>query len=198
MLSNLEGDLNKFTTGPYADLTLRSKRGYNDLVNRTGVPLPQWDTAGVAAHENFNKQATQLAQQQFTALGGTGTDQQLGSAFKANPNDALSDMGNRQIVALLKGNEDAIQAMNTGWQNWKKQNNKGDDSFPQFQQEFMRDFSPRAFQWVRMSPADRAQMATEMKTNSPGEFVQLRAALTQAEQHGWIKKNSVQAPNAGQ
>jgi len=104
-------------------------------------------------------------------------------------------MGNKQIVALLKGNEDAIQAMNTAWQNWKTQNNKGDDSFPQFQQQFVRDFSPRAFQWVRMSPADRTQMIAQM---NPSDRAQLKSAVTQAEQRGWINKNSVQAPNAGQ
>lgn len=182
MLNNLEDDLKKFDSGPLAGYSLQAKRLVNDAVTRTGLPVPQWDPQSVAAQENFNKQATQLAQQQFSALGGTGTDQQLGSAFKANPNDALSPMGNKQIVSLLKGNEDAIRTMNTEWQKWKAKN--GSNTFDRFQENFNNNFSPRAFQFARMNKPDREEM---LKGMQPNERAALGTALKNAEDRGWIK-----------
>jgi hypothetical protein len=185
MLNNLEDDLSKFSTGPLAQGTLQAKRLYNQAAGAVG--MPKLDEAGVAAHENFNKQATQLAQQQFTALGGTGTDSQLGSAFKANPNDALSNMGNKQIIQMLKGNEDAIAAKNTAWQDWKKKN--GADTYGQFQEDWNQNFSPRAFQWVHMSPSERKDLVKNMK---PGEKDQLGNALEIAEKRKWISRSQAQ------
>lgn len=185
MLNNLEDDLAKFSTGPLAQATLQGKRLYNQAAGAVG--MPQVDAAGVAAHENFNKQATQLAQQQFSALGGTGTDQQLGSAFKANPNDALSNMGNKQIIQMLKGNEDAIAAKNTAWQDWKKKN--GADTYGQFQEDWNQNFSPRAFQWVHMSKSERDDLYKNMK---PGEREQLGNALDIAEKRKWISRSQAQ------
>jgi hypothetical protein len=182
MLNNLEDDLKKFDAGPLAGHSLALKRLYNDAVTRTGVPIPQWDPQSVAAQEGFNKQATQLAQQQFQALGGTGTDQQLGSSVKANPNEFLSNLGNKQIIGLLKGNEDAIRTMNDEWQKWKTKN--GSESGGQFMTWFNNNFSPRAFQFARMNKADRAEMLQNMQ---PNERAALSGALKNAEDRGWIK-----------
>lgn len=180
MLNNLEDDLKKFDTGPGAGVELAAKRAYNYGAEKLGIP--KYDEAGVAAHENFNKQSSQLIQQQFSALGGTGTDKQLGASISSNPNDTLSKMGNRQIVQLLNGNEDAIAAKNTAWQQWKQKN--GPDSNAQFQEDWNKTFSPRAFQWVHMTPAERKDMVANMK---PGERAQVAKALQQAEDRGWIK-----------
>jgi hypothetical protein len=183
MLNNLEDDLKKFDAGPLAGHSLALKRLYNDAVTRTGVPIPQWDPQSVASQEGFNKQATQLAQQQFQALGGTGTDQQLGSSVKANPNEFLSPMGNKQIIGLLKGNEDAIRTMNDEWQKWKAKN--GSESGGQFMSWFNNNFSPRAFQFARMNKADQTEM---LKNMQPNERAALAGALDNAEKRGWISK----------
>lgn len=183
-LANLEDDLAKITTGPAAEKIRKAKAGFNQLSGVVGGP--QIDPEGVAAGENFNKQATMLAQQQFTALGGTGTDSQLGSAIKSNPNEALSKLGNRGIITLLKGNEDAITAKNEAWQAWKAKN--GADSYPAFANDFNKSFSPRAFQFVHQTPAERAAM---LQTMSPAEKSQLGTAINQAEKRGWIKPDAV-------
>jgi hypothetical protein len=182
MLSNLEDDLGKFDSGPLAGYSLTAKRLVNDAIQRSGVPVPQWDPKSVASQENFNKQATQLAQQQFQSLGGTGTDQQLGSSIKANPNEFLSPMGNKGIISLLKGNEDAIRTMNDEWQKWKAKN--GSETGSQFQNWFNNNYSPRAFQFARMGKADREEM---LKNMQPNEKAALGTALKNAEDKGWIK-----------
>lgn len=181
-LATLEDDLSKFTTGPLASHALAIKRGLNEVATRAGAPLP-FDANSIAKQEGFNKQAVQLAQKQFAALGGTGTDSQLSSAFKSNPNEALSTMGNRQIIALLKGNEDAIETRASAWNAWQKKN--GANSYGDFQQDWNKNYSPRAFQWVRMTPAEREEAKANM---SPAEKKSLKGALDNAADRGWISE----------
>jgi hypothetical protein len=171
MLANLEDDLDKFTSGPKADWSMVAK----SFANRNLLPQGmQFDPQSIASQEAFNKQATQLAQQQFAALGGTGTDNQLSSSYKANPNEALSKLGNKQIIQLLKGNEDALAAKNKAWQDWQRKN--GPNDYAGFQQEFNKTYNPRVYQAQymtpeqindmrkNMSPADQAQFLRDYKT----------------------------------
>ena len=79
ILGNLEDTMSNFTTGPGADWQKVAKA----FINRN-VPLPagwQFDPKSIASQEEFNKQAGQLAQQQFGAIGGTGTDAKFAAAL---------------------------------------------------------------------------------------------------------------------
>lgn len=178
MLGNLEGDLKQFTTGPGADWQNVSKA----WVNRN-IPLPpgmQFDPKSIASQETFNKQAEQLAQQQFAAIGGTGTDAKFGSAFKANPSDALSQLGNKGIIRLLKGNEDAIQAKNAAWQDWLAKGNSP-ATYPAFARQFNQNFDPRVYQSQYMSKDDFHKMTSAM---SAQEFADFKAKLDAARSAG--------------
>jgi hypothetical protein len=195
-LATLEADMKKFTTGPYANMALAGKRGYNDLRNRApasiAAALPQFDPKEIAAQENFVKTAGLLAQRQFAAIGGTGTDSKLDSAIKTNPGEALSDMGNQQIVAMLHGNEDAMTARDSALAEWK-QKNPGKTA-DQFQREFNKSYNPRAFQWLRMTPDQRAEMAADMMKNDPQSFKALKAGIDNGVKMGIIPKDSVKVP----
>lgn len=180
MLANLEKNLGSFESGPMAERARTLKAGVNQVGSVIGVK--PFDEKNLAAQESFVKEATMLAQQQFQALGGTGTDQQLGSAFKSNPNEALSKEGNKNILAMLKGNEAALVAKNDAWQKWKAKN--GPDTYAQFSSDFNRSYSPRAFQWVFLTTEDRAKMVKSMNAN---ERKALAGALQDAESRGWIK-----------
>lgn len=185
MLNNLEDDLKKFSSGPFAGTLGTVASGYNQAAGAVG--LPQVAPEAVAAQENFRKQATQLAQQQFAAMGGSGSNDQLASAIHSNPNEALSKMGNRQIIQMLKGNEDALAAKNSAWQDWKVKN--GANTYGKFQTEFNKTFEPRAFQFVYMTPDERT---AALKNMTPNERSQVLGALATAEKNGWIRNQDGQ------
>lgn len=180
LLGNLEDALGNFTTGPGADWQKVAKA----FVNRN-VPLPQgwqFDPKSIASQEEFAKQSTQLAQQQFAAIGGTGTDAKFSSAFQTNPNDALSQLGNKGIIRLLKGNEDALQAKNSAWVNAQKLN--PNLSYRTFSADFSNKFDPRVFQFRYMSPAERNEYVSKMNAN---DFDRLMSDIAVARNKGWVK-----------
>jgi hypothetical protein len=185
MLGNLEADIQNFTSGPGADWTKVAKAWANRNVLPTAL---QFDPTSIASQEQFTKQAEQLAQQQFAAIGGTGTDAKFGSAFKSNPNDTLSQMGNTGIIRLLKGNEDAIQAKNKAWQDWQSAGNSP-ATYPQFARQFNSNFDPRVFQSQYMSQPDFQKM---VKTMSPTERSDFVAKLKAARLAGYATDPGVQ------
>lgn len=180
MLGNLEEDLNHFTAGPGADWTKVAKAAIN-----RNVPLPEsmkFDPKSIASQEAFVKQATMLAQKQFAAIGGTGTDAKFGSAFETNPNDALSQLGNQGIIRLLKGNADAVTAMNGAWQKWRKTN--GPESYDEFAADFAQKFDPRAFQFKYIPEKERQAYVNRM---DPEDLQGFKESLDYAHKQGWIK-----------
>ena len=177
MLGNLEGDLKQFTTGQGADWQNVAKNWANRNVLPSGM---QFDPKSIASQEEFNKQAEQLAQQQFAAIGGTGTDAKFGSAFKANPHEVLSQLGNKGIIRLLKGNEDAIQAKNAAWQDWVAKGNSP-ASYPKVAAEFNKNFDPRVYQSQYMSKDDFHKMVGAM---SGPEYAAFKAKMDAAKTAG--------------
>lgn len=184
LLGNLDDLIGKFTPGTGADWSLVAK----NFANRN-LPVPEsWQKAGgvldiksVASQEEFNKLAEQLAQQQFAALGGTGTDAKFGSAFKTSPNELMSTLGNKNVIRLLKGNEDAIQAKAKAARKYMKDN--GADSYPDFSQEFNDHFDPRAFQFKYMDSGERNDY---LKGMEPEERARFLHDLTYARKEKWI------------
>jgi hypothetical protein len=179
ILGNLDNTVDQFTSGPGADWTKVAK----SFVNRN-VPLPkgwQFDPSSIASQEEFNKQAMNLAQQQFQAIGGTGTDSKFASAFETSPNDTLSNLGNKGIIRLLKGNEDALQAKNQAW--LAQANANPNASYRQFSQNFNNYFDPRVFQFKYLSPPDRQSYVQGMDPQEQQKFL---LDATVARKNGWI------------
>lgn len=176
ILGNLQGDLGDFTSGPGTDYVAKLEK----LVNANlGLKV---DVEGLAAREKFNKLSGMLAQSQFQALGGTGTDRQLDSTTLTSPNSELSKLGNKGIIAMLKGNEDAISVKNQAWQNYKQQN--GPESYGKFSTEFNKSYDPRVFQSQYLDPQDNKKMISGMTKTEQKTFLNsYRTALSQ----GWVK-----------
>lgn len=175
MLGNMSGDLSSFTTGPGA----HNWKSFLAGAARLGIPV---DTNAVASQENFNKISTMLAQRQFAALGGTGTDRQLGSAIDSNPHDALSKLGNQRIIAMLKGNADAITLKNQLWQRWQQAGHSA-DSYQQFTTSFNKRYDPRVFQFNYMDNGEKAKALTGM---APAEKKQFQDQYNYAVSKGWV------------
>lgn len=177
LLGQMEGVLAHFTPGPGADL----QHTLGALAQQYGVPW-SGNGRGVAAQEEFVKLSNQIAQSQFSALGGTGTDSKLESARHTSPDQMLSKMGNLDIIHLLKGNEDAIAAKNDAWQRWISTGHSA-SSYGEFSSKFNKSYDPRVFQSVYMSPDQVKDMVRGM---TPAEHKAFEQNYKAAYDRGWI------------
>ncbi|WP_434108019.1 hypothetical protein [Paraburkholderia caffeinilytica] len=178
-LEQMDNALGQFSGGAGSDWSLYAK----SMINRS-LPdgMQPFDPKSIASQEDFNKQATQYALQQFQTLGSAGSDNSMQTTLHANPNQLLSNMGNHQIVQLLKGNEDAVDVKNRAYQQWLSQGNSPKD-YGQFQTLFNQRFDPRVFQSVYMAPNERSTLIQGM---TPAEQQAFRTKYNYAVQNGWI------------
>lgn len=178
LLGNLEAQLDKFGTGPLADWKNVAKT-FGNAVSPFG---DVFDPKSIASQEEFNKQAFQLAQEQFKALGGTGTDTKYSSAVSTSPNELLSKLGNKGIIHLLKGNADAVAKMNEGWQDLVSQGASPAD-YGRYVASFNKKFDPRVFQFQYLSGKERQEALKGMSADEQKEF---RGKFHQAVEYGWV------------
>ena len=175
ILGNLEGALNQIGTGPKSGWLPKGAAFFNA---QTGFGF---NAKNIATREEFNKQAVMLAQQQFQTLGGTGTDAKLESTSLTSPNSELSTLGNKGIIAMLKGNEDAISKKNEAWQAWQKSH--GPETYGDFSTQFNKSYDPRVFQSQYLTPEDNKKMLSGMTATEKKAFANsYRSALA----NGWV------------
>lgn len=186
IIGNLEKEAKNFTSGPLADY---KRVGKSFAI--ANLPIPSslkkegaiFDPASVADQESFNKNIFNLVQSQFKALGGTGTDAKLDSASHTSPSELMSQVGVKNILSLLKGNQDAIQAKTKAWNEWRKVN--GPQSYPQFAEDFNSKFDPRVFQFKYMDKPQRQEYFN--KIDNPEERQELKRRVEYAHDAGWVK-----------
>jgi hypothetical protein len=176
VLGNLEAELGNFKSGPGTESIAHMVKFAN-----ANIPGFSWNPEGLSSREQFNKLAGMLAQSQFQALGGTGTDAKLDATTLTSPNSELSRLGNKGIIAMLKGNEDAISAKNQAWQAWQGQN--GPQSYGQFSADFNKHYDPRVFQAQYLDGPDKQKILSGMTKNEQQQF---RQSYNTAVAHGWI------------
>ena len=187
MLANLEDLSSKFSGGPWAPEVGMAKGIANQATG--GVAFKD----SLAAQEEFRKISTQLAQRQMSAMGGTGSAEHLASAAASNPSEKLSTAGARKIVHMLRGNEDALAATYSAWNDYQKQHG-GAASYGDFLGEFNKTFEPRAYQLQYMDKPEAAEM---LKNMTPAERSRVADAYVFAKSKGWLKPGQGQ-PTAGQ
>ena len=167
-----------FKPGPASDWTAQ----LGALAREFNIPFTEGSAKGTAAIETYRKIANQVAQAQFSALGGTGTDNQLTQARHTSPDNLLSGLGNEQIIPLLEGNADAVAFKNQLAQKWLG-SGQGPETYGQFSTQFNEHFDPRVFQAQHMEPAERKAMLGAM---SPAEREAYANAYRFALKYGGI------------
>jgi hypothetical protein len=182
ILGNLESTLSKFTAGPVSDWMNVAA----SFTNKINPFFNTFDPSRIASQDEFRKQALTLAQEQFKALHGTGTDAQLSSTTHTSPNDFLSNQSNVGIIHFLKGNVDALQVMNSEWQKWLAEHNNNAGTYGQFVTQFNKTFDPRVFQSVYAGPPGSPERQLVLKGMSKEEQVKFRADYNAAVDKGWI------------
>lgn len=171
-LNNMLGLLGEFSSGKGA----KTEANYRSALGRFGLD-PGASVTG--ATEEFAKMANQIAAQQASQLGTT--DQQQRTVMGANPSTEFSKLGNERVIAVLKGNEDAIAAKRNAFQAWKDANPQG--SYDQFSAAFNRDFDPRVFQYLNMGKTQREDFRKSLSTTQQEVF---SSAAKKAIANGWI------------
>ena len=183
ILDNLDRTVKDFTPGPGADYKRIAKAFANTVLpeswQKEGSIL---DPKSVSSQEEFNKLAYNLAQNQFQALGGTGTDAKLNSTMHTSPNELMSKNGIQGVLQLLKGNTDALAIKAKAWNNWRKVH--GEDSFSDFSDDFNQHFNPRVFQFKYIPKADRQKWYSSMSSEDRRAFEE---SADYALAKGWIK-----------
>jgi hypothetical protein len=184
-LQQMRGLLRQVTTGGPVPSIMRR------VVTALNAMLPEnmrIASDGIAYQEEFVKLAERLAQQQRLAFAGASqaSNMELESARIASPNEGISNLGNDRIIAHLLGNEQAILVRNRAWQQWRNVN--GAESFMQFEAAFDRDFDPRVFHSMFMSPQDRARMVRDM---TPGDRRRFENAVRAAIRNGWVTRQDL-------
>ena len=187
ILQNLDKTLGEFTSGPGADWTRVGKAFVNTTLPKGLAEKIGFDPKSIASQEEFNKQAYNLAQSQFQALGGTGTDAKLNSTMSTSPSELLSKEGNRGIIQILRGNNDALKAKSKAWNTWKKTN--GEDSYSDFSEKFNESFNPRVFQIKYVPKKERDSWYQAMSSDDRRQF---EKAAKVAKEQGWLKKEDLQ------
>jgi len=179
ILGNMEGLLENFTPGPQSGFW----KNLNQLATQYGLAKPGSPPATqAAAQEEFGKLAFQLAQTQFQALGGTGTDAKLENTMHTSPSELLTRYGSKGIIALLKGNEDAVRAQSEAWQKWQDAGH-GPETYGKFLNQWNRVYDPRVFQSVYQTPEARQTM---LKGMTEAEKKQFATDYKRAVALGWI------------
>ena len=90
------------------------------------------------------------------------------SAMSTSPSELLSSQGNKGIIHLLKGNEDALRVMNQEWQQYKQQHGPG--SYDKFVTNFNQTYDPRVFQAKYMDKKEKQEMVKGMSDQEKQEF----------------------------
>jgi hypothetical protein len=186
IIGNLEKESKNFTSGPLADYKRIGKSFA--LAN---LPIPEslkkpgamFDPESVADQESFNKNIYNLVQSQFKALGGTGTDSKLESASHTSPSEFMSQVGVKNILSLLKGNQDAVQAKAKAANAYVLAN--GPQSMPAFNEAWNQNFDPRVFQFKYMTPEQRNDYY--QKIDNPAERAELKRRIQFAVDNKMVK-----------
>ncbi len=178
ILGNMESELGNVNTGPGTESVAKFEKFLNANVFPKGF---QYNVEGLSDREKLNKLAGLYIQTQFQSLGGTGTDAKLDAAGLTSPNSELSKLGIKGLIALAKGNEDAIQAKGRAWTDYAAAG--GLQNYRQFSTQFNKNYDPRVFQSQYLDGGEKQKLLKGMTPTEQGQF---RQAYNFAVQNGWI------------
>jgi hypothetical protein len=160
LLKNMGQDIEDFDSGRSTKSVTRLK----EFFGRYGL---DWDPKTTAAAEAFMKVASQVASQQNAH-----TDMQLETQKSANPNEEMSKLGIKRVLAMLQGNADGVMLKNRVWQAYKK--NHGPEAYQTFSTSFNQKFDPRLLYGKYMSDEEARGF---VKSIAPSERAGLRKIL---------------------
>ena len=185
------GDLTQASTGPNTGAINAVRGRMVQVLNSLGVQMPA-GAEGQAASENFAKLANQMLGRQAAMLGPV-TNDKIAVAAESGPNPLFSTLGNRAVIHIAQGNEDALSVKNQAWLNAVRTQGLTGADFQNWSANFNQSFSPSAFWYSRMDPSERQRLIAGM---SPQDRMQLQNNIVGAIDRGWIDPATLAPPRA--
>ncbi len=179
-LDNIEQNLKEFTSGPYAPYFAKFGAAANQI-SQAVAGKDVIDPGYPAAAESFRKAATNLQQAQARALGGTVAA--INNTEHSIPSLEFSPAGNKEIIANLRGMQDAITAKNNAWQSYLAKGGSP-QSFNKFENEFNKSFEPRAYMYPYLTPEQKLKVYNDLP--SANAKIEFRKRYTEAVAKGYI------------
>jgi len=124
----------------------------------------------------FSKISEQLAAQQRAAIGMAPTDEQTQMSRLMNPNNEYSPEANKQVGAMLLGNEKMLQLEHAVQQDWTKRGGTP-ENYQSVVNQFKPVADPRIFQEMYMTPQQREQMYKNMTNDQIKSFNKKKAYI---------------------
>lgn len=177
ILGTMLADTSSFSPGPTKinDLKATMQRYAPGIASAFGV-----DPNSVAANESFDKLSAQIANAQ-----GAGSDARLAVVQHANPGSQLSPAGVDGIIRQLQGNADYLQARANLAASYPDQTDRAG-----FESKVGSNLDPRAFQFARMTPQQKATYAAALdKGAKPGQHTQDYTDVQKA--YNWAVNNQL-------
>ena len=168
-LSNMLNDANQFVTGPGQDKIKQFQSVMQKYAPGVAASLGIKSEA-VAANVSFDKLAAQIADAQ-----GAGSDARLAVNQAANPSSHLDANGVQLVIRQLQGNNDYLMARR---QLAAQYPNKAD--VQGFEANIGSKLDPRAFQYNRLTPEQKATYYKNLPANEKPGFQKSYLAAQQA------------------
>jgi hypothetical protein len=163
---------------------------FRQALERLGLTPAAVDVATPqAALETFKKLSAQLQGAQLGTVGGVPTDDRQSLIEASNPSVLNSTAGNKSIIHVLQGTQQALETMGRAWMaSPDYQNNPG--SFDNWRTKFTAkdpatggQFDPRAFWLSNMPPDEQHAYLSNMTPKGRAEFKKNWAF---ARSRGWV------------
>jgi hypothetical protein len=199
VLSNLNDISDTALSSPTADTEIKLGQLWQRVF--PGKDMPWSSPDEIAKSEEFRKFTEQIAGAQASSM--HATDAYLRNAYGANPSLTLSKLGRKGLIHVLQGNNDIPPVIQNEWMDYKNGLVDGNvhdvgeyrDWLYKFQQgvdpvtgrkDPAKRFDPRVFQYMRMTPDERAKFRAGMgKEGLRGGLFENK--LSYAAQRGWIE-----------
>lgn len=165
-------------TGPTADFTNKMK-GYAATIPGLGA----WKD-DVTGYQELTKYLNQNGLRAWQAAGGSGTDAQLSSIMKANPNDKMFPQAVQAMVTWAKAGELAVQSKAAAQDQWLAAHNNNPQAQNQFETQWRANFDPRIFQMKLMDPTQLQTFVTKLPD---ADRTTLLKKYSTAKQNGWLQ-----------
>jgi hypothetical protein len=140
----------------------------------------------VSGFQELNKFLYQNAQRAWQAAGGTGTDAQLESFTRANPNSKMFPQALQAMAEWGKAGELALQGKANAAQAWKDQQGGNVANMDQFERTWRNNFDPVLFQLKTMDPARQQAYVDNLKRTNPSAYTSLMMKATALKNIGGL------------
>jgi hypothetical protein len=159
-------------------------RGVNALaiLNNLGVPVAKDDVNGFQTLKKYLENSASLA---ASSNGFTGSDARFEQFKAGQPNaDTMNPVALKGAIRYVLSQHDAALARAQFIQQQAQANPNDPNAVQKAQQDFGNMFSPRVFEFSRMSPQE--QQAT-VKSMSQADLARFRQQYNRAHEMGWVQ-----------